>query len=129
MQDVDNSITVFGERTRGGRFRLRSRQGEGEPNPGWIPVANDAVRRLPAAWAGGPFGNLGEVIDAPMTAHFIGGAVIGLTPQEGVIDPYHRVHGYPTLRVVDGSHDHSQPRRESLADHHRDGRARDGAVA
>ena len=103
MQDVDNSITVFGERTRGGRFRLRSRQGEGEPNPGWIPVANDAVRRLARRLGGRPFGNVGEVIDAPMTAHFIGGAVIGLTPQEGVIDPYHRVHGYPTLHVVDGS--------------------------
>ena len=33
----------------------------------------------------------------------IGGAVIGLTPQDGVIDPYHRVHGYPGLHVVDGS--------------------------
>jgi cholesterol oxidase len=38
-----------------------------------------------------------------MTAHFIGGAVIGLTPDDGVIDPYHRVHGYPGLHVVDGS--------------------------
>jgi cholesterol oxidase len=38
-----------------------------------------------------------------MTAHFIGGAVIGRTAAEGVIDPYHRVHGYPGLHVVDGS--------------------------
>ena len=38
-----------------------------------------------------------------MTAHFIGGAVIGLTPEDGVIDPYHRVHGYPALHIVDGS--------------------------
>ena len=48
-------------------------------------------------------GNWGEVIDAPMTAHFIGGAVIGLTPEDGVIDPYHRVHGYKGLHIVDGS--------------------------
>jgi cholesterol oxidase len=48
-------------------------------------------------------GNWGEVIDAPMTAHFIGGAVIGLTPEDGVIDPYHRVHGYAGLHIVDGS--------------------------
>lgn len=103
MQNVNNSITVFGERTRSGRVRLRSRQGEGAPNPSWIPVANDAMRRLARLLGGRAFGNLGEVIDAPMTAHFIGGAVIGLTPADGVIDPYHRVHGYPTLHVVDGS--------------------------
>ena len=30
-------------------------------------------------------------------------AVIGLTAQDGVIDPYHRVHGYPGLHIVDGS--------------------------
>ena len=103
MQNVNNSITVAGERTRSGRFRLRSRQGEGAPNPSWIPVANDAMRRLARILGGRPMGNIGEVIEAPMTAHFIGGAVIGLTPDDGVIDPYHRVHGYPGLHVVDGS--------------------------
>jgi cholesterol oxidase len=103
MQNVNNSITVFGERTRTGRFRLRSTQGEGEPNPSWIPVANDAMRRLARILKGRPMGNIGEVIEAPMTAHFIGGAVIGLTPEDGVIDPYHRVHGYRGLHIVDGS--------------------------
>ena len=38
-----------------------------------------------------------------MTAHFIGGCVIGETADDGVIDPYHRVHGYPGLSIVDGS--------------------------
>jgi cholesterol oxidase len=103
MQNVNNSITVFGERTRTGRFRLRSTQGEGEPNPSWIPVANDAMRRLARILKGRPMGNIGEVIEAPMTAHFIGGAVIGLTSEDGVIDPYHRVHGYRGLHIVDGS--------------------------
>ncbi len=103
MQNVNNSITVAGERTRSGRFRLRSRQGEGAPNPSWIPVANDAMRRLATIIGGSPRGNWGEVVDAPMTAHFIGGAVIGLTADDGVIDPYHRVHGYPGLHIADGS--------------------------
>ena len=31
------------------------------------------------------------------------GCVIGKSAAEGVIDPYHRVWGYPTLHVVDGS--------------------------
>ena len=29
--------------------------------------------------------------------------MIGLTPEDGVIDPYHRVYGYPGLHIVDGS--------------------------
>jgi cholesterol oxidase len=38
-----------------------------------------------------------------MTAHFLGGVAIGLDAEHGVIDPYHRVHNYPNLSVVDGS--------------------------
>jgi cholesterol oxidase len=38
-----------------------------------------------------------------MTAHFIGGCAIGEDAEHGVIDPYHRVHGYPNLSIVDGS--------------------------
>jgi cholesterol oxidase len=38
-----------------------------------------------------------------MTAHFIGGCAIGDSPETGVIDPYHRVFGYPGLHIVDGS--------------------------
>lgn len=103
MQNVDNSLTLFGKRDRLGRWHMSSRQGEGQPNPTWIPVANDAVRLLAKVIGGHPMGNLGEVIDAPMTAHFVGGVVMGQTADEGVIDPYHRVHGYPGLHVVDGS--------------------------
>lgn len=38
-----------------------------------------------------------------MTAHFLGGCVIGSDARAGVIDAYHRVHGCPGLHVVDGS--------------------------
>lgn len=38
-----------------------------------------------------------------MTAHFLGGCAIGEDAEHGVIDPYHRVHGYPTISIVDGS--------------------------
>ena len=82
---------------------MTSRQGEGEPNPTFIPVANEAVRLLAKNIGGVPGGNMGEPLNAPMTAHFVGGAVISETPERGVIDPYHRVHGYPTLHIVDGA--------------------------
>ena len=48
-------------------------------------------------------GTWGEVFDAPMTAHFLGGAVIGASPREGVLDPYQRVWGHPGISVLDGS--------------------------
>jgi cholesterol oxidase len=103
MQSLDNSITTFTRRGWTGRRRLTSRQGQGEPNPGWIPEGNDAVRRVARLIGGFPGGSWGELFDVPLTAHFLGGCVIGATPESGVVDPYHRVHGYPTLHVVDGS--------------------------
>ncbi|MFJ9380756.1 GMC oxidoreductase [Streptomyces sp. NPDC101455] len=103
MQTLDNSITVSGRRTRTGRFKLTSGPGHGEPNPTWIPVGNDAARRVAAKIGGIAAGSTGEIFDIPMTAHFIGGCTISDDPAHGVIDPYHRVWGYDGLHIVDGS--------------------------
>lgn len=102
MQTLDNSLTVSLRRGLFGR-RLTSRQGHGEPNPTWIPVAHEAVRRLARVIGGRPGGTWGDVLNVPMTAHILGGAVIGARPGDGVIDAYHRVYGHPGLHVVDGS--------------------------
>ena len=102
MQSVDNSLTVSGKRGRFG-FRLTSKQGPGEPNPTWIPAGNEAARLLAKRIGGIPGGTIGDLVSAPMTAHFVGGAVIGDSSQTGVIDPYHRVYGHPGLHVVDGA--------------------------
>jgi cholesterol oxidase len=99
MQSVDNSLTV--RRTRSGR--LTTGPGHGPANPTWIPVGHEAVRRIADRIGGFPGGSIGDIFDIPMTAHILGGAVIGDSPQTGVIDPYHRVYGYPGLHVVDGS--------------------------
>jgi cholesterol oxidase len=103
MQTLDNSITVSGRLGRGGRFRLTSTQGHGEPNPTWIPAGNEAARRVAAKIDGIAGGTLGEIANIPMTAHFIGGCAIGDSPETGVIDPWHRLYGYDGLHVVDGS--------------------------
>jgi cholesterol oxidase len=103
MQTHDNSITVFGKKSWRGRVKLSSRQGHGEPNPTWIPAANEATRLMAEEIGGAAYGSTGEIFDIPMTAHFLGGAVIGSTPEDGVIDAYHRVFGHPGLHVVDGS--------------------------
>jgi cholesterol oxidase len=115
MQTLDNSITVSPKRhPLLGRLGfastgLTSRQGHGRPNPTWIPAGHEAIRRLARRLgertgerteAGG---TLGDIANVPMTAHFLGGCAIGATAEQGVVDPYHRVHGYPGLHVVDGS--------------------------
>jgi cholesterol oxidase len=102
MQSVDNSLTVRGVKGRLG-FRLTSKQGDGEPNPTWIPAGNDASRRIAEKIDGFPMGQLGDLIDAPMTAHFVGGCCIGADAESGVIDGYHRVFGHEGLHIVDGS--------------------------
>lgn len=103
MQSLDNSLIVSGRRGRLGRFRLVTRQGHGAPNPTWIPQGNEAVRRLAAVIDGEPGGAYTDLVDAPMTAHFLGGAVIGRDPGHGVVDAWHRVFGHPGLHVVDGA--------------------------
>ncbi len=104
MQSLDNSITTYGKRSRiTGRWRMTSRQGHGKPNPTWIPVGNDVVRRIARHIGGVPGGNIGEPFNMPMTAHFIGGCTIGDSPDSGVVDAYQRVFGHAGLHVADGS--------------------------
>ncbi|MET7277530.1 GMC family oxidoreductase [Kribbella sp. NPDC005582] len=103
MQTADNSISTFGKRDRFGRWRLSSRQGHGAPNPTWIPVANEVIRRMARIMKGTPGGTIGEPFNVPMTAHFIGGCAIGDSAATGVVDPYHRVYGYDGLHIMDGS--------------------------
>jgi cholesterol oxidase len=109
MQSRDNSITVSGRRRLMGGVGLTSKKGHGESNPTWIPAGHKALRQLAfrlqertgiSAMAGG---SLGEIVDIPMTAHYLGGAVISDDPTKGVVDPWHRVWGYPGLHIVDGS--------------------------
>jgi cholesterol oxidase len=102
MQSLDNSLTSFRKRGPFGH-RLTTKQGSGEPNPDWIPIAHDVARRYAEKIDGFALGTYADVFNVPTTAHYIGGAVIGLSPEDGVIDPYQRLYGYPGLHVVDGS--------------------------
>ncbi|HEY1133387.1 MAG TPA: GMC family oxidoreductase [Nocardioides sp.] len=102
MQTLDNSITTFPKRTPFG-WRLSSKQGHGAPNPTWIPIANEATRRIADMIGGKAGGTVGEPFNRPLTAHFIGGCTIGESAESGVVDPYQRMFGHPGLHVVDGS--------------------------
>jgi cholesterol oxidase len=102
MQNVDSAISVRGKRGLFG-FRLTSKNDLLTPNATYIPVANEVARRVAENNGGIAGGHIGDLINAPFTAHFVGGCVIGDSAQTGVIDPYHRVYNYPTLHVVDGA--------------------------
>jgi cholesterol oxidase len=108
MQTADNSLTLS-LRRRLGRLVMTSTQGHGEPNPSHLPQAHRAAVAIAARVQkeGGvdaeARGSWPEVFGIPLTAHFLGGAVISASPETGVVDPYHRVWGHPGLHVVDGA--------------------------
>ncbi|MFZ9878584.1 MAG: FAD-dependent oxidoreductase [Candidatus Nanopelagicaceae bacterium] len=102
MQNVDSSMAVTGKRGIFG-WRLTSKNDSEHPNATYIPAANEVVRKIAKNYGGTPGGHIGDLVSAPFTAHFVGGCVISDDPNNGVIDPYHRVWNYPTLHVVDGA--------------------------
>jgi len=103
MQNLNSSVTVFESKDFLGSRKLSSKNDASNPNPTWIPEANEVAERIANNYGGFAAGNVGNLIGAPFTAHFVGGCVIGKNKDEGVIDPYHRVWGYPTLHILDGS--------------------------
>jgi len=101
MQSRDNSIALRRHPKLG---MLVTRPGQGEPNPTYIPVANEAACAAAEIMGGEPRGAWNEaLLDIPTTAHILGGACIGDSPETGVIDPYHRIYGHPGLHVADAS--------------------------
>ena len=104
MQTLDNAIALRPKRDLLGRLRLQTEQDPERPNPTFIPVANDA-----AAWFARRTGGIAQsavteaLFNIPTTAHILGGAVIGASPADGVVDARQRVFGYENLLVCDGS--------------------------
>lgn len=77
---------------------------EGQRIPTNIPQANAFAEKAAAEFGGIPITSSSEILfDLPMTAHCIGGCVMGTSAEDGVIDSQHRVFGYQNLFVVDGS--------------------------
>ena len=100
MQSTENYL-----RLRRTPFGLASElPPDGKRIPTYIPIAHQVTRRMAEKMKGYPKGSWFEVLlDAPTTAHILGGCVIGATPEDGVVDEQGRVFGYPGLFVADGS--------------------------
>jgi cholesterol oxidase len=103
MQTIDATL----------KFRLKRRwwwpfgahlASEGTRIPTNIPQANAFAQKAAEQLGGIPITSNAEILfDLPMTAHCIGGCVMGTDAEHGVIDAQHRVFGYPNLYVIDGS--------------------------
>ena len=104
MQTLDNAIALRPKRKRNGDVRLSTEQDPEKPNPTFIPVANEAAEWLAERTGGIAQSSFSEAaFNVPNTAHILGGAVIGASPEEGVVDAKQRVFGYENLLVCDGA--------------------------
>lgn len=97
-------------RTLEGHLRMRRGLGlktglqEGPAPTSNMPEAFDLAKRVSDKLDGYPMTMVSEtLLGIPTTAHILGGACMGDSPQTGVIDHRHRVFGYDGLYVVDGS--------------------------
>jgi cholesterol oxidase len=104
MQTLDNAISLRPRPGRRGSMRLQTEQDPDKPNPTFIPIANEA-----AEWMAERIGGVAQsstmetLLSVPTTAHILGGAVIGHSDQDGVVDSRHRLFGYENLLICDGS--------------------------
>jgi cholesterol oxidase len=105
MQSLDNSMRLkVKRRLPNGSVMLTTEQDPLHPNPDSIPAAYDAARWFAKRIGGTAYSGVTEaVLGIPLTAHILGGAVIGSGPEDGVIDARHRVFGYENLLVCDGA--------------------------
>jgi cholesterol oxidase len=104
MQTLDNAIALRPKRKRNGDVRLTTEQDPERPNPTFIPVANEAAEWLAKRTGGIAQSSFSEALfNVPNTAHILGGATIGHSPEDGVVDSHQRVFGYENLLVCDGS--------------------------
>jgi cholesterol oxidase len=105
MQTLENSMRLkVKRRLPGGSVVLTTEQDPLHPNPDSIPIAYDAARWFANRLGGEPYSGITEgLFGIPTTAHILGGAVIGESPETGVLDSRQRVFGYENLLVCDGS--------------------------
>jgi cholesterol oxidase len=103
MQTLNNYMRLRPVRF-GRKIFLQTEQDPDNPNPTFIPAANQAAEILATKMGGIAQSNLPEaLLNTPATAHILGGAVIAADADAGVVDAGQRVFGYRNLLVCDGS--------------------------
>jgi cholesterol oxidase len=106
MQTIEGTLRMVLRRSwmRPWRRILKTVLSHGEPPAAYIAKATEIAERYADKVGGVTVSLISEaIIGTPSTAHILGGACMGATAEDGVIDAEHRVHGYDGLYVVDGA--------------------------
>ena len=99
MRAEDGTLSL-----RRGALGLTTIASGGAPPSAFLPEATDIAERVRQRIGGMSASLMPElVLGTPSTAHILGGACIGASAEEGVIDADQRVFGYEGLYVADGS--------------------------
>ena len=103
MQTLDNKINMRLKRHWFFPFK-KSLATSGPKIPTYIPKANDFAQKMAKQTKGTPIASITEILmNIPTTAHILGGAAMGDSPESGVIDHRNRVFNYKNMYVCDGS--------------------------
>jgi cholesterol oxidase len=99
MQHLDSTL-----RLKRGLINMRSTVSTGPAPSAAMPLAKELADATSEEVEGNPFVMVTEaILGTPLTAHILGGCVIGKDASSGVINPEHKVFGYENLYVCDGS--------------------------
>jgi cholesterol oxidase len=99
MQHLDSTLQL-----KRGIFGIKTRVEEGKAPTPFIPEAHRIAHMFSALIKAKPQIMVNEVFAGiPSTAHILGGACMGKTIEDGVIDSNNRVFGYENMFVFDGS--------------------------
>ncbi len=105
MQQIDTSLQL-----KKGLFRLKTKLSSGPRPSAQIPLAFELAEQYSKLNNGKPMVLLTEtVLNIPSTAHILGGAVMGSSAENGVIDKNNKVFGYENMMICDGSMISSNP--------------------
>jgi cholesterol oxidase len=100
MQTVDSTLQF----QLGQSGLMGSKLDKGPAPTPFIPEAHELAHRFAEKIDGKAFAVGTETfLGIPSSAHILGGACMGRTAEEGVVDSENRVHGYQNMLVLDGS--------------------------
>jgi len=99
MQHIDSTLKL-----RKGMFGIKTRIEKGKAPTPFIPEAHRVANIFSNIIKGKPQIMVNEVLAGiPSTAHILGGACMGKSIDDGVIDSNNKVFGYENMYVFDGS--------------------------
>lgn len=112
---AQHSVLLMGMRSSPSYFRLKLRNklsgrhvdtvlNEGDAPEAYMPDVQKVAQTLADRIGGEAQGGFAEaILNRATTAHILGGATMGRSPEDGVCDQNGRVFGYENLYVCDGS--------------------------